>query len=109
MGIGFLTLHDFSVAIYETVVLKQESQTGYVGHLSGAIAGVLIGIFVLDNRRIEAWEGACKWICLLIFRLLLLLAILWNGLANFIVDDYFPPAKYKNLYPLSLPLKIPLL
>ena len=49
--IGFLTVHDFSVAIYETVVLKQESQTGYVGHLSGAIAGVLIGIFVLDNRR----------------------------------------------------------
>ena len=49
--IGFLTVHDFSIAIYETVVLKQESQTGYVGHLSGAIAGVLIGIFVLDNRR----------------------------------------------------------
>ena len=49
--ISFLTIHDFGIAIYETVVLKQESRTGYVGHLCGAIAGVLVGFFILQNRR----------------------------------------------------------
>ena len=51
--ISFLTIHDFAIAIYETYVLKKDSQTGYVGHLCGAIAGILVGFFILKNRR---WE-----------------------------------------------------
>ena len=49
--ISFLTIHDFAIAIYETYVLKKDSQTGYIGHLCGAIAGILVGFFILKNRR----------------------------------------------------------
>lgn len=49
--IVFLTVHDIGIAIYIRYVLGEESQTGYMGHLCGALAGLLVGIFVLDNRR----------------------------------------------------------
>ena len=32
------------------------SRTGFTGHLCGAIAGLLVGVFVLENRRVRAWE-----------------------------------------------------
>ena len=47
----FLTFHDIGIAIYFKYFLQEESSTGYMGHLCGAIAGFLIGIFILDNRR----------------------------------------------------------
>lgn len=47
----FLTVHDVALAIYTSVVLKEESRTGYMGHFCGALAGLLVGIFILDNRR----------------------------------------------------------
>ena len=49
--ISFLTIHDFAIAIYETYVSGKDSQTGYVGHLCGACAGILVGFFILKNRR----------------------------------------------------------
>ena len=56
--ISFLTIHDFAIAIYETYVLKKDSQTGYIGHLCGAIAGILVGFFILKNRR---WDDLKFW------------------------------------------------
>ena len=47
----FLTVHDIAQAIYTTMILGQESRTGYMGHFCGALAGLLVGIFILDNRR----------------------------------------------------------
>jgi len=49
--ISFLTIHDVALAIYFRVVLKEESRTGFMGHFCGALAGLLVGVFILDNRR----------------------------------------------------------
>ena len=35
---------------------EAENNTGFMGHFCGALAGLLVGIFVLDNRRIQTWE-----------------------------------------------------
>ena len=49
--ISLLTLHDFSIGIYEYYVKEVDSPTGYIGHLCGACAGVLVGLCVLQNRK----------------------------------------------------------
>ena len=49
--ISFLTVHDLALAIYFRYFLQQESRTGFMGHFCGALAGLLVGVFILDNRR----------------------------------------------------------
>jgi len=92
--ISFLTIHDFAIAIYETYVLKKDSQTGYIGHLCGAIAGILVGFFILKNRRVLPWESTVQWICFTIFAICVTFGIIWNATANYFVDDYFRAPKY---------------
>jgi rhomboid-related protein 1/2/3 len=47
----FLTVHDVGLAIYIWLYSEGESRTGFMGHFCGALAGLLVGIFILDNRR----------------------------------------------------------
>ena len=60
-----------------TTLLIPDSNTSYEAHLTGALVGLLVGLVVLRNRRVEHWEiwvkaGACA--CLAV--ILLLLAVL---------------------------------
>jgi hypothetical protein len=32
---------------------EAENHTGFMGHFCGALAGLLVGIFVLENRRVR--------------------------------------------------------
>lgn len=71
-------LVDVGTIVYNEVYLKTESSTSYAGHAFGALAGLLIGILVLENRKVEDWELIFKWIGLGVFGLLLCAAILWH-------------------------------
>ena len=51
-----------SVSLFQTYVLGQSSSTSYAGHGFGALAGLLIGVFVLVNRKVEDWEVIFKWL-----------------------------------------------
>ena len=62
--------------------LEGENNTSVMGHLCGALAGLTVGIFVLDNRRVEYWESWVRWISLSVFILMVIFAILWNIWAN---------------------------
>ena len=62
--------------------LEGENNTSVMGHLCGALAGLTVGIFVLDNRRAEYWESWVRWISLSVFILMVIFAILWNIWAN---------------------------
>ena len=65
------------------------NKTGFMGHLCGALAGLLVGIFVLDNRRVRSWEPVVQWISLTIFLLMFIFAIIWNIWANtWMCDEY---------------------
>jgi len=96
--IVFLTVHDLALAMYFRFYLKEESQTGFMGHFCGALAGLLVGIFILDNRRVQAWEPAVQWISLTIFTLLLTFTIVWNIFGNEWTGGTFFPAPDYRLY-----------
>ena len=96
-----LTLHDVAFAIYVRYFSEAENTTGFMGHFCGALAGLLVGIFVLDNRRIQSWETFVQWISLAIFLLLLGFAILWNVYGDewykewYSVGRFFPKPDYQ--------------
>jgi hypothetical protein len=63
-------------------------QIGYAAHLAGAMAGLLVGIFVLRNLQVKAWERKVWWASIVLFTLLMLAAIIWNAA----FPSYFPPS-----------------
>lgn len=96
-------LIDTGAAIYQRHISNKlqsatsAAKTGYVAHLSGALAGFLIGIIVLKNRRVEKWERKMKLICIFVFVILMILAMVWNAVGDYVVTlvkgnvtNYFP-------------------
>ena len=72
--------------------MEEASTTSYAGHAFGGLAGVLIGVFILQNRKVEDWELIIQWIVFAIFGLLLAVFILWHIVGtNF---DYFTPEEW---------------
>jgi rhomboid-related protein 1/2/3 len=51
---------------------------GYTAHLAGAIAGLLVGLVSLKNRKREAWETVVRLVSLMAWLLLAGLAVWWN-------------------------------
>ncbi len=74
-------------------------KTSYAAHISGALAGLLVGIIVLKNRRVETWERVLKALCLCAFGFMVAAAILCHAVGdNFAravrrdpTATYFPP------------------
>ena len=50
----------------------------YCTHLAGALAGLLLGVALLDNRREENWEKTLIKVSLPLYFILLLTAVLWH-------------------------------
>ena len=44
-----LTVHDVGFAVYVRFY-DPDNRTGFMGHLCGALAGLTVGLFLLDNR-----------------------------------------------------------
>ena len=54
--ITVLTVHDIGFAIYVRFN-DPNNRTGFMGHLCGALAGLTVGLFVLDNRWVLVVGG----------------------------------------------------
>ena len=50
----------------------------YCGHLAGALTGLLLGLALLDNRKVEIWEKKLKKVSIALYFILLLIAVLWH-------------------------------
>lgn len=94
---------DIGVAVYERYWKGKRNRTSYSAHLTGALAGLLVGIVCLRNLRVRKWELYLGWACLIIYMLLMTAAIVYNVLDP---RDHFPDAgewlcadtdKYKDL------------
>jgi len=91
-----LTLHDVGYAIYVRLY-DPENRTGFMGHLCGALAGLTVGIFILDNRRVRTWEPLVQWTSLIIFILFMVTCMVWNIWGELWSPGFFPP-KDESLY-----------
>ena len=70
------------------IVIGENTETSVVGHAFGAAAGLFVGSFVLQNRKVEDWEKIYQIVTLSLYGLLLCLFIVWHSVgANF---DWFP-------------------
>ncbi|XP_074653793.1 rhomboid-related protein 2-like [Tubulanus polymorphus] len=64
---------------------------GFAAHFGGALAGLLVGIPVLRNLEVKPWEKVVWWIALIVYCLLVIFALLWNGLyTGFPEPDWTP-------------------
>ena len=50
----------------------------YAGHLFGAVAGLLLGIVLLENRKVERWETRLRAASISVYLGLLLITLLWH-------------------------------
>ena len=50
----------------------------YAGPLFGAVAGLLLGIVLLENRKVERWETRLRAASISVYLGLLLITLLWH-------------------------------
>lgn len=86
-----LSVGDISIALWDTYGSATPSNTGHLAHLGGAIAGVLVGIYVLRNLKKRRWERYCWWVALVLYFLLIGAGVILN--ATLPVPGFFPPSE----------------
>lgn len=81
-------LVDFATAVYERHHTAEgfTYRTSYMGHLAGALSGLLLGIVVLNNIRVHDWEEKVRRLAGIVFVILAVSAITFN----IFYRDYFP-------------------
>lgn len=91
-GLIFFAAMDIGNAVVVRYSMKQ-NRTSYAAHLSGTVAGFLVGVLVLRNLRIRRWEIVFGWIAAIFYILLVGAAVLFNVLN----EDYFEPSDNSSL------------
>ena len=93
---------DTGWAIYRRYNLNSEKsyqKISVVAHLSGAVAGLLVGIIVLKNRKVHTWEIKLKILCIITYAIFIGGCILWNVMADSIMSEpFFPASQDYNSY-----------
>ncbi|XP_047032650.1 rhomboid-related protein 2-like isoform X1 [Helicoverpa zea] len=69
---------DIGTAVYDRYWSHLNQNIGYVAHLAGALAGLLVGIGVLRNLEKRKWEKRLWWAAVLLYCSLMLAGILAN-------------------------------
>ena len=69
-----------------------ENNTSYSAHLSGVVMGVLVGVVILKNRKVQFWEQWLRVVCCgaAVAFLLILIVI------NLTIPSLFLPADYQE-------------
>jgi rhomboid-related protein 1/2/3 len=73
-----VTSVDVGQAIYTRYVNETINRISYVAHLTGAIAGLLVGINILRNLEVRTWEKIIWWASFVTYTALMSTAIVWN-------------------------------
>ena len=85
---------DFVIAVYRRFTSDHRQNVSFTAHLAGAIAGLLVGIIVLKNRQVHAWELKLKMVCIISFGIFILACMFWNVTA----DPIFKRLKNTSYY-----------
>ena len=58
---------------------SQDKPISRAGHAFGALAGLLLGLYILDNRKPENWES--KWlkpVTMALFNITWIILLIWH-------------------------------
>ena len=91
---------DISMAVYSSTVYGEHNTTGYTAHIAGAGLGLVTGLSVLQNKRVEAWEVRLRCVCVSLVSVLLLAALTWQLAANTVHRALYQGHSY---FPASTP------
>lgn len=69
---------DIGTAVYDRYWRHLDQNIGYVAHLAGALAGLLVGIGVLRNLEKRKWEKRLWWAAVVLYFSLMIAGILAN-------------------------------
>ncbi|XP_047516855.1 rhomboid-related protein 2 isoform X5 [Pieris napi] len=69
---------DVGTAVYDRYWKQTQQNIGYVAHLGGAVAGLLVGIGVLRNLEKRKWEKRLWWAAVILYFSLMIAGILAN-------------------------------
>ncbi|XP_019875758.2 rhomboid-related protein 2 [Aethina tumida] len=69
---------DVGTAIYNRYVLDLDMNIGYASHIAGALAGLLVGIYVLRNLNVHRHEQIICYVSMVVYALLMGTCIVWN-------------------------------
>ncbi|XP_066144384.1 rhomboid-related protein 2-like [Euwallacea fornicatus] len=69
---------DLGSSINDRYSLNVKNQVGCVAHLGGAVAGLLVGIYILKNLKVKNFERYLWWAAVVTFAVLILICILLN-------------------------------
>jgi len=70
---------DLLLTIYNTTLRSQDKPISRAGHAFGALAGLLLGLYILDNRKPENWES--KWlkpVTMALFNITWIILLIWH-------------------------------
>jgi len=65
-----------------------QNTTGYVAHIAGAVMGLISGILILKNRRVETYEVWMRLCCYLLITILLALGVLWQIVGDTVYEAW---------------------
>lgn len=82
---------DMGFSIYRHVN-EVNDQVGYIAHLSGAVAGLLVGLGVLRNLKVRPWERKLWWCAVTLYCLLMLAGVS----VHIFYRDHFPLSQPKR-------------
>lgn len=75
----FIASADVGFAIYDRYAVEQQGPpVSYVAHLTGALAGLTIGLLVLKNFEQKLHEQVLWWVALGVYAACTLFAVLFN-------------------------------
>lgn len=69
---------DIGTAVYDRYWRHLQQNIGYVAHLAGAVAGLLVGIGVLRNLEKRKWEKRLWWAAVVLYFSLMIAGVLAN-------------------------------
>ena len=86
---------DVIIGLYNNYYAGHTSTTSYGAHIAGASIGLLAGILILNNRKVETWEQWLKLGCYMLLGIFFLATLLWNILGDQVYSIFFQ----KNFFP----------